>query len=178
MAQSNTIEHSLFHFRMELKVHFFKIDPPRNDADDDDVYPSDNESGDILVGLSGLRFNFVQTTCVEHVHSRPCLTYKGHEYMNFKGLKLTMNQLILENKISNEKAVSMLHDIFDATGPGIPGAKPLENIVLCANCAKLLGTKRCKGCPRSAKDTRYCGVACQHQHWPVHKLECMRLHQK
>ena len=43
--------------------------------------------------------------------------------------------------------------------------------VLCSNCAKKMGVKKCAGCSKTSQ-VRYCSKECQVAAWPSHKGSC------
>lgn len=67
--------------------------------------------------------------------------------------------------------------------PHIPGSSkiimaPGLALHACAQCSKpaTAACKGCKGMPdgagRGKVEVNYCGVTCQKEHWPIHKVDC------
>ena len=46
-----------------------------------------------------------------------------------------------------------------------------SKVVLCSNCAKKIGVKRCSACPKTS-EIRYCSRQCQVWAWSSHKKTC------
>jgi hypothetical protein len=114
-------------------------------------------------------------TVVERVIQAGCLYPKyagekqkmidGKVRVTVKGAKVLANELIEDGSCTNiGRAQRMLEEMNKASPQ-----KTL--IVLCSNCARKFGTKKCAKC-LSSSQIRYCSKECQVADWPSHRLSC------
>jgi len=92
------------------------------------------------------------------------------DMITLKGAKSLVNKLITAGDCTDvDRAVRFLQAINDKVGRD-------RKIVLCSMCAKMIGTKKCSGCPET--ETRYCSRSCQVAAWPSHKASCRAVFEK
>ena len=84
--------------------------------------------------------------------------------------KHLINALITAGECTDvDRAVRILQTLNDKMGRD-------RQVVVCSMCAKMIGIKKCSGCPKTA--TRYCSRACQVAAWPSHKASCRAVFEK
>ena len=90
---------------------------------------------------------------------------ESEESIHIDQLKHMVNAKVdLDPSTDLQHAMKLLQTMHE--GLGIKGS-----VIVCSNCARKIGVKRCAGCNKTTQ-IRYCSRECQVAAWPSHKGCC------